>query len=760
MRYDFYRATLTSKIQRASIALVLLVASLYPAGAFIFNLSRNGAEAIASISHIAPDTGPIAGGQTVAIGGAGLLQKNRQVVQSAAGKLHAMVLTSDNKVYAWGANMVGQLGNGTTVDSAVPIEVNLSALQGKTITSIAAAGNHSMLLTSDGQVYVWGGNIYGESSNAVSGWHGANPVHVNALATVVIKQIAAGDLNSMAVDANGALYVWGDNTYGQFGNGTTNSSNIPLLVAPMGDMVGKTVKHISTGGDFNGYGSTSITGGACAIASDDKVYCWGSGSGGRLGNGSTNNSSVPVAVSVSATPAMNSVKKLSNGSGAACAIASDDKLYCWGSASYGSLGNGVAVSSIPVAVSQGDMPSSAGIKDVTVTSGGNGAPSRSSICAIASDDKAYCWGDNGTGQLGDGTNTNSSVPVATTSTLINGPADFTIKLDDQYCTDLTTGANNITTNFAPDGSWVKCATPAHSEGRVNVTVSNGIDTGTLNNAYTYYAPMTITGVMPNNGITLGGQTVTITGNNLAPPARTPTTMQEMNGAYCAIMPVDQVIVLPDIRNGQTYRVKKMQDNKCWMIDNLKLELTDGQVLAPDTTAVVANTTVSFNKTVGTWSGNFKTSGYLTADNTDSSTLPNYDAWGQANPSSLVYCTNPTGGAFISTTDGVSTTGCGYVYNFYTATAGTAPQTTTSGTAAGSICPAGWRLPTAYTHNTSTDFPALDVAYGGIGGNVVDAPTINTLWVSTGAWHGVFGGVYVNSMFSTDNAFHYWSSTVY
>src|SRR5690606_41023107 len=128
------------------------------------------------------------------------------------------------------------------------------------------------------------------------------------------------------------------------------------------------------------------------------VYCWGSGSSGKLGNGSTDSSSVPVAVSTSGVLAGKTVTDISVGSSSACAIA-DGSAYCWGQNIVGGLGNGSRVdSSVPVAVSTSGVLAG---KTVTDISAGQHA------CAVA-DGEAYCWGSGNSGRLGNGSTDSSS----------------------------------------------------------------------------------------------------------------------------------------------------------------------------------------------------------------------------------------------------------------------------------------------------------------------------------------------------------------
>src|SRR5690606_14942183 len=137
----------------------------------------------------------------------------------------------------------------------------------------------------------------------------------------------------------GQAYCWGGGASGQLGNGDTNNSSVPVAVSTSGVLASKTVTAISAGG-----------GHTCAVA-DGQVYCWGYGWDGQLGNGDTNNSSVPVAVSTSGVLASTTVTAISAGAGHA-AVPADGQAYCWGGGGGGQLGNGdTNNSSVPVAVS-------------------------------------------------------------------------------------------------------------------------------------------------------------------------------------------------------------------------------------------------------------------------------------------------------------------------------------------------------------------------------------------------------------------------
>jgi uncharacterized protein (TIGR02145 family) len=271
-------------------------------------------------------------------------------------------------------------------------------------------------------------------------------------------------------------------------------------------------------------------------------------------------------------------------------------------------------------------------------------------------------------------------------------------------------------------------------------------------------------VSPDQGGINGGETVTITGN-FAPAV--PTTMQEMTREYCTAMPLGSSLTLTDTRNSQTYQVRKLADDNCWMVDNLKLELTDGMVLTPADTAIANPTTVYFTR--NTMSGgtrlpgmpvgnNFTTSGYLSVDGTSSTTSPNLNNWRQVNP----------------TNRGGSHPEYGYLYNFYTATAGTGAQPlATNGTqATGSICPAGWRLPSATStasgpgNGTSRDYADLAVLNASMLAGTRTLPGITTNdantrpnWQLAGPFGGVYSGMWDSNYAQQGTYFYLWTSSV-
>jgi len=202
-----------------------------------------------------------------------------------AGAYHTCALISDGTVTCWGNNSAGQLGTGSNTASNVPVAVTGGALTNKTVTQITAGAYHTCALISDGTVTCWGNNSAGQLGTG--GTTDSNvPVAVTGgvLANKTVTQITAGDSHTCALISDGTVTCWGDNGYGQLGDGGTTDSNVPVAVTG-GVLAGKTVTHITAGSDH-----------MCALISDGTVTCWGDNWVGQLGNGDNTTSNVPVAV--------------------------------------------------------------------------------------------------------------------------------------------------------------------------------------------------------------------------------------------------------------------------------------------------------------------------------------------------------------------------------------------------------------------------------------------------------------------------------
>ena len=290
------------------------------------------------------------------------------VVAIAAGDRHTCAVTTDGAVRCWGDNRRGQLGDGTTSGRRLPTPV--SGLGGG-VVAIAARGNHTCALTAGGAVRCWGSNWYGEAGTA-SKSDELLPTEVFPLDEPAVG-IAAGDRHTCVLTASGSVLCWGDDASGQLGNGTIGFW--PVLEA-MGALERGAVA-IAAGSDYT-----------CALSAGGGVLCWGANYYGQLGDGTTMERQVPTPVS----GLTGGVAGIAAGSGRTCALTTAGNILCWGSNDSDALGLGDSVFDIstPVPV-RGAAP---------VTAVGVGVLH---TCAVTAEGAVVCWGNNASGELGDGT---------------------------------------------------------------------------------------------------------------------------------------------------------------------------------------------------------------------------------------------------------------------------------------------------------------------------------------------------------------------
>ncbi len=370
---------------------------------------------------------------------------------------HTVSLKSDGTVWAWGANAAGQLGNGTTTDSGVPVQAlgsgGIGLLDG--VVSIAVGGGHTVALKSDGTVWTYGWNINGQLGNNSTG-NSDTPVQVlgaggaGFLSGVVA--ISASNKRTVALKLDGTVWAWGSNQNGQLGNGTTNQSNVPVQVVGSGGAgVLSDVVAIAAGGDHT-----------VALKSDGTVWAWGGNWSGQLGDNTVVNRYSPVQVKGNgASGVLSGIVGVAAGYGHSVALGADGTVWEWGYNFYGQLGNnstsdrhtpvqvlgtgGVGILSGVVAIATGSMHTVALKGDGTVWawgwnqygqlgnnstidsqtpvqvqgSGGRGVLSGvvsisaglNHTIALKSDGTVCDWGDSTSGELGNGSNNQSSTPV-------------------------------------------------------------------------------------------------------------------------------------------------------------------------------------------------------------------------------------------------------------------------------------------------------------------------------------------------------------
>ncbi len=354
-------------------------------------------------------------------------------LQLAAGFVHTCVVLTSGEVECWGAGFEGQLGIGNTLDRDIPTPViglptsffDVSAVSegGQTGCALTQAldaacwgtyvgdgtGNArdsartppkvptglaqvsgsyvgACVLTVSSQLWCWGDNKWGDLGNGTSG--GIDPYPGKVSLAEPVEAVSTGGQTNCALTPDGIgpgaeAWCWGWNNHGQVGDGTTISPRpTPAPVASLGRV-------------------TEIVAGqthTCAIILAGIVQCWGANEHGQLGDNSTNQSSKPVSVS-----SLGGVVQLALGASFSCALTNAGSVYCWGWNLTGELGDGSTKDShVPVAVS-----GIGGANPAVAIAAGN-----VSACAVLLGGQVRCWGDNSAGELGDpSAGVQSSIPV-------------------------------------------------------------------------------------------------------------------------------------------------------------------------------------------------------------------------------------------------------------------------------------------------------------------------------------------------------------
>ncbi len=337
----------------------------------------------------------------------------RTVVALSSGYWHSLALCSDGTVAAWGTNYLGQLGDNSTTSSVVPVLVNaangVSALHGKTVVAVAAGGYHSLALCSDGTVTAWGGNSDGQlGDNTTTGR--TVPVAVNtasglsALYGKTIVAIAAGGNHSLALCSDGLVAAWGLNMNGQLGDNTIASRLVPVSVnTASGEsaLFGKSVIAIAAGAYHS-----------LALCDEGTVAAWGDNLNGQLGiRGVSSRCISPAAVNSDAgTSALYGQMAVAIAAGGAhsLALCASGALAAWGYNFGGQVGDNTTMDrDVPVLVNTASNVSALAGKTVV----GIAAATYHSL-AWCSDGTVAAWGYNSDGQLGDNTTTQRKVPTA------------------------------------------------------------------------------------------------------------------------------------------------------------------------------------------------------------------------------------------------------------------------------------------------------------------------------------------------------------
>jgi alpha-tubulin suppressor-like RCC1 family protein len=292
------------------------------------------------------------------------------VAAITAGAAQTCALTSSGYMKCWGSNASGQLGNGDGSGAPQFAPVDVVGL-GNLVAAISAGGNHTCARTAGGNVACWGDGYYGQLGDG-TGTSGNLPVGVTGFSTNGVAQLGLGESHTCALTLAGGVKCWGFNNKGQLGNNSITQSLAPV-----------DVEGLASGAAYIAASKLHT----CAVTTSGGARCWGENVSGSLGDGTATDRYVPTDV----FGLTSGVANVTMGSNHACALSTIGNAMCWGGNSLGVLGNGTYNQQlVPASVLQASPFSAISAGD-TVT------------CALASGGVVQCWGANNAGQLGLGT---------------------------------------------------------------------------------------------------------------------------------------------------------------------------------------------------------------------------------------------------------------------------------------------------------------------------------------------------------------------
>jgi len=314
---------------------------------------------------------------------------------------HSLALKWDGTVWAWGKNDYGQVGDGTSGPNRTsPVQVMESIVDPVPligVTAVAAGENHSLALKTDGTVWAWGYNLWGQLGDNNAGNENL-PVVTGFKETALspsVTGIAAGRVHSLVLLSDGTVESAGGNNYGQLGLGTSDTYPHPWPPS----------NHVLAGESTNGTylsGIVAVAAGrdhSVALKDDGSVLAWGDGSSGQLGNGSTSTQATPVFVKVGVSPTwvnLTGVIAIAAGCWHTVALKNDGTVWAWGINNFGQLGNGVwGIEMTPVQVMEG--PGDPPFDQVIAIAAGC-----EHTVARRSDGSVWVWGNGDYGQVGNG----------------------------------------------------------------------------------------------------------------------------------------------------------------------------------------------------------------------------------------------------------------------------------------------------------------------------------------------------------------------
>lgn len=307
--------------------------------------------------------------------------KGKGIYQIACGSGHTVILTNNGEVHTWGRGDDGRLGHGDTGWKYIPRLVEV--LRGKCVLYVTCGSYHTAAVTENGEVYTWGGGMYGKLGHGNESGH-SSPCIVDKLQTKHVIQVACGSRHTVGLCADGAVYTWGDKESGVCGHGDTEGHQYyPKVVEEISSE--KTIQIAACG--FH----------TACLTDTGVVYTWGEGKFGRLGHGDEEDRLVPVAVS---SLVDKEITEVSCGGFHSAAISKLGELFTWGGGEHGQLGHGDKLNKTTPC----EVLELHGLILIQITCGWSHTVSLTDTGAV------YTWGNGDHGKLGHGDTLRIAIP--------------------------------------------------------------------------------------------------------------------------------------------------------------------------------------------------------------------------------------------------------------------------------------------------------------------------------------------------------------
>ena len=305
-------------------------------------------------------------------------------------RTHTCGVKTDKTLWCWGDNSLGQLGDGTTTDRPTPTRVGTSS----DWTKVAVGRNHSCGIRS-GELWCWGRNDAGQVGDGTT-THRSSPVRVGGFADW--KVVALGARHSCGIRGPNYGYCWGLNDEGQVGDGSNTDRTSPVRIQDNWSDIAAGTRH------------------SCGIQDTGIAWCWGSNADHQLGSSSLDTvrslSPDPVCMSFEGPCDFFEAESVSTGALHTCAVSDRDgprAAYCWGSNSHGQLGH-----TCPALVFPWFVPNPCTLGTMALDGWSSVDAGRNTTCGMFNNN-VWCWGQNSSGQVGDGTTNDAYAPYQATT---------------------------------------------------------------------------------------------------------------------------------------------------------------------------------------------------------------------------------------------------------------------------------------------------------------------------------------------------------